>query len=322
MPTEPHALLRATLQAIRDAVVTTDASARITSWNAAASTMTGWTESQVLGRAVEEVVDLREYGTDRHCPNPAYLALQSNQAVHPPGHCLLIGQDGRRVSIHLSATPLHSPDGGLEGCLLVFNDASEALRIAERLSYLSQHDPATGLPNRILLVDRLEQATRLADRTRELVAVLFLDLDHFHQLNEAHGQAAADEFLKETAYRLTGALRETDTVCRLGGDEFVLLLPNVRSIASIEALAAKILQEVTLPTQFTGESADQTLQTTCSMGISLYPADATDGETLMQLADGAMHKAKQNGRNQYLFARPEQLSSVQPTPAAEQGHGT
>ncbi len=321
MQAEPNALLRATLQAtlqaIRDAVVTTDTAARITSWNPAASAMTGWSETQVLGRPVEEVIDLREYGTDRRRANPAYPALQNNQVVRTPGHCLLIGQDGRRVSIHLSATPLRSPDGRPEGCLIVFHDASEAVRIAERLSYLSQHDPVTGLPNRILLVDRLEQATRLADRTKDLVAILFLDLDHFHQINEAHGHTAADEFLKETAYRLTDALRETDTVCRLGGDEFVLLLPNVRSIATVEALAAKLLQEVALPAQL----FDRTLATTCSLGISLYPNDATDGETLMQLADGAMHRAKQNGRNQFQFARPEQLSAVHSNAAAAATEG-
>jgi len=201
--------------------------------------------------------------------------------------------------VHLSATPLHNTNGKLSGCLLVFYDASEPLRLAERISYLAQHDPLTGLPNRILLVDRLEQATRLADRTKELVAVAFLDLDNFHQLSERFGHAIGERFLKEIAYRLTGTLRETDTVCRLGNDEFVLLLPDVRSVASIELLAGKLLEQIAHPCVF--ETA--TLETTASMGVSVYPFDASDGEALMQLADAAMHQAKKQGRNRFVLAR-------------------
>jgi len=299
MQTDPRALLSLTLQTIRDAVATTDVHARMTSWNSAAATLTGWSEQEVLGLSVEEILNLREYGTDSPLPNPTLKAIQTNTVTHTPSHCLLIGKDGRRVSVHLSATPLMDILGETTGSLVVFYDASEALRLAERISYLAQHDPLTGLPNRILFADRLEQATRLADRTRESVAVVFLDLDNFHHLNEAAGQAAGDEFLKEIAYRLTGGLRETDSVCRMGGDEFVLLLTNIRSFATVDTLAAKLLQEVDQPFQFAG----QILKSTCSMGISVYPSDAGDGETLMQLADGAMHKAKLAGRNRYLFAR-------------------
>jgi diguanylate cyclase (GGDEF)-like protein/PAS domain S-box-containing protein len=299
MQTDPRALLRLTLQSVRDAVATTDAQSRMTSWNSAAETLTGWTQQEVLGRSVDEVLNLREYGTDSPLPNPASSALLKHQVSHTPSHCLLIGKDGRRVSVHLAATPIPDAEGATVGCLVVFYDASEAIRLAERISYLAQHDPLTGLPNRILFADRLDQATRLADRTRESVAVIFLDLDSFHQLNETAGHAAGDEFLKEIAYRLTGALRETDTVCRMGGDEFVLLLTNIRSIATVDSLAAKLLQEVDQPFQIAGE----TLQSTCSMGVSVYPSDAGDGETLMQLADGAMHRAKKAGRNRYLFAR-------------------
>jgi diguanylate cyclase (GGDEF)-like protein/PAS domain S-box-containing protein len=308
MPTDPQALLSLTLQSVRDAVATTDAHARMTSWNAAAAALTGWTEEEVLGRPVEEILNLREYGTDSPLPNPTRSALLKHQLTRTPSHCLLIGKDGRRVSVHLAATSILDAHGEIIGCLVVFYDASEAIRLAERISYLAQHDPLTGLPNRILFADRLDQATRLADRTRESVAVVFLDLDSFHQLNAAFGHAAADEFLKEIAYRLTGALRETDSVCRMGGDEFVLLLTNVRSIATVDSLAAKLLQEVGLPFQWEGKS----LQSTCSMGVSVYPSDAGDGETIMQLADGAMHKAKKAGRNRFVFARDKSTMKDSP----------
>jgi diguanylate cyclase (GGDEF)-like protein/PAS domain S-box-containing protein len=290
---EPRAVLQGVLQSIRDAVVTTDAEGRVQTLNAAAETLTGWTQIEALGHPVEEIINLRAYGTDAPLPNPAYESLRE-------------GKDGRRIHIHLEAKPLVESDP--EACLLVFYDASEAVRLAERISYLGQHDPLTGLPNRILLVDRLEQGTRLADRTSDQLAVVFLDLDHFHRINETCGHALADQFLKEVAYRLTDALRESDTVCRLGGDEFVLLLRGVRTVTNVESLAAKLLREIARPFPVDGHI----IESSCSLGISVYPRDAMDGQTLMHLADGAMHRAKQQGRNRYLFARQEGPQALSP----------
>jgi diguanylate cyclase (GGDEF)-like protein/PAS domain S-box-containing protein len=303
---DPHQLLRLTLESVRDAIVTTDAVGRVQIINTSAQEMTGWSQSEAHGRPVEEVVNLREYGSDNAKPNPAYTALRNDEKVTNASPSLLVGRDGRRLGVHVSATPLDDRSGGTEGCLLILHDASDALRLAERMAYMAQHDPLTGLPNRILLVDRLEQGTRLSDRNSEPLAVIFVDLDHFHQINEVYGHASADQLLKEVSYRLADALRESDTVCRLGGDEFVLLLLGVKSHADIESLAAKVLSEVARPFPI----GEHTVQTTCSIGVSVYPQNATDAGTLMRLADGAMHKAKQSGRNCSVFAtrQAEQLS--------------
>ena len=298
---EAYSLLPALLASIRDAMVTTNAAGRVLRLNAAAHSLTGWTEADAIGRRIEEVINLREYGTDNPHPNPAYGALRDRRVVEDTGHSLLVGRDGRRIGMHLKAVPMLDGGGRVEGCLVLFHDASEAIRLAERMSYLGQHDTLTGLPNRILLVDRLEQATRLADRNSDHLAVIFLDLDNFHQVNEAHDHAAADQVLRELAYRLCDALRESDTVCRLGADEFVILLRGVHSYTSVEGIAAKLLRVVATPHMI----GQETIEITCSMGISLYPRDASDAETLMHMADGAMHRAKHGGRNRYLFAQPE-----------------
>jgi diguanylate cyclase (GGDEF)-like protein len=298
---DPHYLLRVTLESVRDAIVITDAVGRVQILNESAQELTGWSQTEALGKPVEEIVNLREYGSENPKLNPAHSALRGGHKVEYTGHSLLVGRDGRRLGVHISATPLDDRSGQTEGCLLVMQDASEALRLAERMSYKAQHDPLTGLPNRILLVDRLEQGTRLADRSREPLAVIFVDLDHFHRINETFGHAIADQLLKEASYRLNDAVRESDTVCRLGGDEFVLLLLGIKSVANVESMAAKLLTSIARP-YLLGE---HTIQTTCSIGISLYPRNATDAGTLMHLADGAMHKAKQSGRNCFVFATQE-----------------
>ena len=303
---DPLNLLRVALASVRDGIVVTDAAGRVQTINAAAQAMTGWSSVDVLGQPVETVINLHAYGSDLPVPNPAYTALSSNLKCEPPGHTLLLGRDGRRLGVHTAATPLLNAEGVAEACLLVFHDVSEALRIADRMSYLSQHDPLTGLPNRLLLMDRLEQGTRLSDRTRELLAILFLDIDDFHQVNEGFGHTAGDSLLREIGYRISDALRESDTVCRLGGDEFVILLQGVHSVANIEALVEKLLSELARPYLI----ADRTISIGCSIGVSLYPQHATDGETLMRLADGAMHIAKRSGRGRCVFVGAEPATHV------------
>jgi len=300
MQTSPN-LLRVMLHSIRDAVVTTDASARIQLLNRAAEELTGWRSDDAAGLPIEFVLDLHASGADRALLNPAYAVLREGNRIHHsshPGQTNLIAKSGRRIPVDLTADPVFDSEAKMEGCVLVFHDLTEALQLASRLAYQAQHDPLTGLPNRILLVDRMEQSARLADRNNELMAVMFVDLDLFSEVKASLGQDLADDLLKEAAARLTAALRESDTVCRLGRDEFVILLPGVKSLGQVEAVADKILQEIAKPCLL----GEHTIETSCSLGISIYPHDATDTGTLMRLADQAMAYAKKSGRNRYVFA--------------------
>jgi diguanylate cyclase (GGDEF)-like protein len=279
--------------------------------NASAESMTGWTEAEALGKPIETVVNLfqsglGEDGTESPALNPAYAVLRDNKPLEIPADFLLIGQGGRRIAVQLSASPLVDPQGRLDGAILALHDTSEAMQLAQRMAYQAQHDPLTGLPNRILLADRLDQATKLADRLNEQLAVVFLDLDDFHEINDAYGRTVGDALLREVAYRLTDSLRESDTVCRLGADEFVILLSGVKSTAAVEALVAKLFAEIRRPYPL----GENTIQVACTLGVSLYPQDANDASTLMRLADGALHQAKAAGRDRRLFARPDAAKTL------------
>jgi diguanylate cyclase (GGDEF)-like protein len=334
---DPHQLLRVMLASVRDAVVTTDDAARVLRLNPAAEALTGWAEAEAVGRPIEEVLDLRERdprerdlrdrdllenSRDNAILNPARAALGDGSHGARSSQALLIGKTGRRGMIELSAYPLHDSGGQVAGCILVFYEIGEALQLAERMAHLAQHDSVTGLPNRILLVDRLEQAAKTADRHSNQLAVLFVNLDpfndvhSFNELREIVGPAVADELLREVAYRFSEALRESDTICRLGSSEFVVLLPGVNSAEDTEALAAKLLTALARPYSL-GAQRTETVTTASSIGIAIYPRDASDVATLMRLADGAMSQASEAGRNQYRFAgqagQPTGFASEIPT---------
>ena len=304
----PAHLLHVMLQSIRDAVVTTDTAARVQSLNPAAEAMTGWRDAEALNMPVEAVIDLRELrgglgesASEAQVSNPAYAALRDGVKIVLSGEALLVAKGGLRTAVEVSASPLHDAQGALSGALLILHDVSEAWQLVNRRFYEANYDSLTGLPNRILLVDRMEQATKLSDRFSGQMAILALDIDRFAAINEAHGQAAGDALLKEAAFRMTAALRESDTVCRLGADDFVILLPGVTSRSDVESLAAKLLRTIVEPF----ELANATAEVTCSIGISLYPQDAIDANSLMRLADAALTQAKRAGRGRYGFAGVE-----------------
>jgi len=175
--------------------------------------------------------------------------------------------------------------------------AVERRRLDKHLNYLAQFDTLTDLPNRNLLLDRLHQIMSISRRQRGSFAVLFMDLDHFKSVNDGLGHAAGDQLLVEVARRLTGCVRESDTVARLGGDEFVVVLTSLHGPADVEAVAEKIIDSFREPFAVLG----QQYFVSTSIGISVFPHDGNTVETLLQNADAAMYRGKQEGRGQYRF---------------------
>ena len=184
---------------------------------------------------------------------------------------------------------------------MVFRDVSEARTLSRRMSFLAQHDNLTQLSNRMVLNDRLTQAIAMARRHGQKLAVLFLDVDRFKHINDSLGHAIGDRLLQSVSERLLSCVRRSDTVSRQGGDEFVILLSEVARARDAAVCADKILQALSTPHRIDQHD----LHITVSIGIATYPDDGTETETLMKNADFAMYEAKENGRNNYKFFKPD-----------------
>jgi diguanylate cyclase (GGDEF)-like protein len=167
----------------------------------------------------------------------------------------------------------------------------------DQLNHLSQHDPLTGLPNRILFSDRLQRAILKARRDRQMLALLFIDVDHFKAINDSYGHQEGDELLQSFAKRMVACIRDSDSFARIGGDEFVVLLEDLPNASGALEVAKKIQASVSAPVSANGSF----ITTTASIGIALYPEDAHTDEELMKCADLAMYEAKQAGRNKIYF---------------------
>jgi diguanylate cyclase (GGDEF)-like protein len=184
---------------------------------------------------------------------------------------------------------------------VVFRDVSAARALAEQFAHLAEHDSLTGLPNRLLLNDRLNHAIAAADHTKSLMAVLFLDLDGFKHINDSLGHSSGDKLLKSVAERLQDCVRTPDTVSRQGGDEFVVLLQDIRNAEDAAHTAGRLLKGVMEPHSV--ESRE--IHVTASIGISVFPDDGRNAETLIKNADAAMYRAKESSRHSYRFFKPE-----------------
>jgi diguanylate cyclase (GGDEF)-like protein/PAS domain S-box-containing protein len=187
--------------------------------------------------------------------------------------------------------------GQLSHYIMTFSDISQRKASEAQIRHLAEHDFLTNLPNRVLLLDRLSQALHMAQRNQSQFALLFIDLDHFKQINDALGHHVGDLLLQAVAMRLNNCLRSSDTVSRQGGDEFVLLLPDIHSPQAVAQVCRMLMDDLTASYQL----EQHHLQITASIGISLYPLDGTDINSLMKHADTAMYHAKQHGRNSYQF---------------------
>ena len=204
------------------------------------------------------------------------------------------GRDGQVGWISARGKVLTDSAGRALRMIGVSQDITERKRREDEARFLAYHDTLTGLPNRRLLDDRLRQALHLAQRRNARLAVMLVDLDEFKQVNDAHGHRAGDAVLREVAARLAACVRKADTLARQGGDEFVVVIPDLAQTADGQVVADKILRALAAPLQADGAR----LRLGASIGISLYPADAGDGDALLRNADAAMYRAKRAGGNQ------------------------
>lgn len=294
------------LEAAPDAMLEINEGGEIVLLNRQAERQFGYSRDQLVGQNISRIIP--KGFTERLVADPlrgaaSGPAQQSGTGIELSGR----RKDGTEFPIEIMLSPQESPEGTL--FIASIRDITQRKKSEEQLvemSHSAQHDVLTNLPNRLLLYDRITHAISFAQRQRKQLAVLFVDLDHFKRINDSLGHAVGDKLLQSVGGRLTASVRRSDTVSRLGGDEFVVLLSQIEHPEDAAFSARKILGALIAPHQI--DEAD--LNINVSIGISTYPGDGRDAQSLMNSADAAMYDAKEHGRNTYRFFRPDMHARV------------
>jgi diguanylate cyclase (GGDEF)-like protein/PAS domain S-box-containing protein len=275
-----------------EAMVISDHQNNIVAVNAAFTMLTGYEREEVLGRNPRILSSGRQ--------DAAFYRAMWQSIVREGywrGDIWERRKDGSVYPKFLSITAIRDDVGAIVNYLAVFHDVSERKEREAQLESLAHFDPLTGLPNRMLLYDRLDQAVAIADRQRQHFALLFIDLDEFKPVNDAHGHDVGDEVLKQVGQRLNLVIRGMDTAARLGGDEFVVILTDIRNRENAEGVAEKIIDELSKPYEVAGA----TLSISASIGASLYQGEQGAAMDLLRTADEAMYQAKRDGKRRVIF---------------------
>ncbi len=284
-----------------EGVLVTDADDNIVFVNQAFTGITGYLGEDVLGQSP------RVLKSERH-DEKFYRAMWS--AIEQEG--LWQGEvwdrrkNGEIFPVWQTTSEVRDDNGELTNYVSIFSDITTIKRSQEKLDFLAHHDPLTSLPNRLLFHDRLGHALQRAKRESTQLAVLFFDLDRFKNINDSLGHAVGDALLQDVADRMSHMVRKKDTMARLGGDEFVVLIEDVGEAQYVAQFARKIITAFADPFVIN----EHELHITVSIGISLFPRDAEDGDALLSNADAAMYRAKQTGRNDYQFYTAALTASV------------
>ena len=288
------------LNSIGDAVICTDISETINYLNSVAETLTGWTLKEAAGHSFSEVLRIKSATHGEFPFNLIEEAIDQGKTVLLPSNGIVIRRDEIEIPLEGSIAPIRTRESQVTGAIIVVRDVSMARAMSYQITHLAEHDSLTGLPNRLLLNDRISQAIALAPRHKKQIAMLFLDLDGFKHINDSLGHSIGDKLLQSIGKRLVDCVRATDTVSRQGGDEFVVLLSEVEHPEDVAITARRILKAVAEPQSI----GLHELHITTSIGLSVYPDDGLDAETLIKNADTAMYQAKENGRQSYQFFKP------------------
>ena len=274
-------------------VIEWDTELRIVRWSGQAEAIFGWSASERLGRKITEWRAI--YEEDQAAAMEMIRSLAEGRVRQGTQLVRNYRKDGSVIWVEWHSSALHDETGAVISILSLAQDVSSRIQAEERLQFMATHDGLTGLPNSVLLNARLENALARARRTRTRVGVMFLDLDHFKDVNDTHGHRVGDSLLKELARRIRATLRQSDLLARISGDEFVVVLEDVADDYAPDQVARKILDEVRRPFHIEGNE----IQVSCSLGLALHPDDGVDAETLLKNADAAMYHAKELGRNNF-----------------------
>jgi diguanylate cyclase (GGDEF)-like protein/PAS domain S-box-containing protein len=292
--------VRLLLNSTAEAIYGIDLEGNCTFANPSCLGMLGYTDmEQLLGKNMHRLIH-HSYPDGRSMPVEVckiYLAFRVGKGVSVDDE-VLWRADGTSFPVEYRSYP-QIAGGKVTGAVVTFNDITERKRAEEEILHLATHDALTDLPSLRLAMDRLVMAFGRARRHRKAAAVMFIDLDGFKTVNDTLGHDAGDRVLKQMAQRMLSCLRETDTVARVGGDEFLVIAPELNGSADAARIAEKVIRAISQPV-ITGR--DEQAVVGASIGIALYPDNGEDADQLLKLADQAMYRIKNAGKNGFVFA--------------------
>lgn len=283
--------LRTILDNIADGVIAIDPQGVIGIFNPMAEQIFSYKESEVLGKNIDILL------TDLRTGEGSAIGVGTREVV---------GTRKSGATFQVDLTVCETGNKSNPGFVAIVRDITERKQAEQRLVYLAQYDALTGLPTRALFHDRATHALARAHREEKLVAIMYLDLDYFKNVNDGLGHHAGDELLKAVAKRITSCLRDVDTVSRMGGDEFTVILESIPHIDNATIVAEKILDVMQEPFHVDGHEIHMTV----SIGITIYPMDDKDLTNLLKDADQAMYRAKQAGRNNFQIFGADMAESM------------
>ena len=286
------------LESSSDATVIVGSDGVVNLFNQEAEKLFGYTKDEVIGFPLDKLIPqrFREKHMNLHSEyieNPRHRPMGSDIELYA------LHKNGREIPIEIGLAPIETSEGLMVSASL--RDISDRKEAERMLVYQASYDSLTGLPNRFLALDRLSHAISSARRKHYSIAMMFIDLDNFKQVNDSLGHTVGDKLLQEVGRRLSDCVRANDTVARLGGDEFLVVVPELAEAMAVEVVAQKIINTISQPYRID----ERDLFIGASIGITVYPDDADDPEVLLRNADAAMYQSKQAGRNTYRFFTQE-----------------
>ncbi|WP_281184207.1 EAL domain-containing protein [Trichlorobacter lovleyi] len=293
---EERAQLALIVESSSDAIFSISLDGVITSWNRGAEAIFGYTSREIVGSHIFTIIPPDRYDERSEILQTILSGKQVRQF-----ETTRIKKDGSQIYVSITTSPIQDADGKIIGNSVIARDVTERRIMEETIKHQAHHDPLTDLPNRQLFMDFLSMELAQARRNETKLALLFLDLNGFKQVNDTLGHSNGDRLLQEVAQRLRACIRESDTVARLGGDEFTVLMPDLGHTDDVGAVLRKILGVFETPFMLDDIAVD----TTTSIGVCMFPDDGEHGEELMKKADIAMYDAKGSGRNSYQFYNAE-----------------
>ena len=289
---EAETRLRATIDNALDAVVQINSEGIIIGWNDQATNIFGWSRDEAVGRLLHELIVPLEYREEHLHDMQHLLAIGEGRILNSRIEKIGLHRDGHEFPVEWAITTIEVE--GRHEISAFIRDITHKKESEELIWKQANFDKVTGLPNRHMFHDRLEQEIKKASRSGQQISLLFIDLDRFKEINDTLGHDAGDILLVETAHRIRNCVRDSDSVARFGGDEFTVILLEVDDSIDVERVAQCILEKLAEPYQL----KDEVVYISASIGITIYPNDATSVEDLLKNADQAMYVSKSKGRNQ------------------------